>query len=128
MTEEEEGIGTPKIKRLGGKLKARSKRKKVKEGKEEKLKGETGPGHHQTNIREYFTVYSKIVRKECRKSPETLGALRKDPTTTTSTAGHHHKEGRDLDGNKGVKKKLKYLEEELTAGSDGSRGPPKARL
>ena len=86
--------------------------------------------HHQTNLREYFTVYNKIVRKDCRTSPEIIGALRRSPTTTTTTSivGDHQKEGRDLDGSKEVKKKLKNLEKELAAGSDGSRGPPKARL
>ena len=123
VTGEEGSPGTPKVKRLGGKLKDKTEKKKLRNVKE-KI-DERGPG--QTSLREYFTVYSKIVRKESRQSPENIGALRRNPTNITEV-GDQTREGRDLAGSKEVKKKLIYLEKELTAGPQVSRGPPRIRL
>ena len=125
VTSEEGSPGTPKVKRLGGKLKGTSEKKRLRSEKEEKEK--RGPGkHHQTSIREYYTVYNKIMRKDTRQSPDNTGAQRRSPTSIE--VGNHIREGRDLNGDKEVRKKINFLEKELTAGPQVSRGPARIKL
>ena len=128
----------------------RRDREKEKGGNkgEEKEKGWRGTiKHHQRSLTEYFTIYNKIVRKEEEgqsptniKTPErsgVFGALRGDSVggaattpaaTTTETRTTQAREGRDLLGSKEIKKKLNYLERELSGGQKVAIGPPKTRL